>query len=195
MRKPVILVTGASGEIGHGLIEHFAADAHRDIVAVDLKPLEEPLASRCLANIAGSILDQELLQRLVTEYEIHEIYHLAALLSTRAEYAPVQAHHVNVDGTLKSRLERARLGRDAERRCGRGLRRGRSVRSGWGLCSGRLGGRRAVARVAAACAQRGEREQRRRAGARSFSRESVSRRAGSSPTGHAGNRCLGQGAS
>lgn len=100
MRKPAILITGASGEIGHGLIEHFAADANRDIVALDLKPLDEPLASRCAANIAGSIVDQELLQRLVTEYEIHEIYHLAALLSTRAEYAPVQAHHVNVDGTL-----------------------------------------------------------------------------------------------
>ncbi|GAB4141303.1 MAG: NAD-dependent epimerase/dehydratase family protein [Planctomycetota bacterium] len=100
MRKPVILITGASGEIGHGLIEHFAEDDHRDLVALDLKPLEEPLAQKCIGNISGSILDQELLQRLVTEYEIHEIYHLAALLSTRAEYAPVQAHHVNVDGTL-----------------------------------------------------------------------------------------------
>ena len=39
--------------------------------------------------------------RLVTEYEIHAIYHLAALLSTRAEYSPETAHHVNVDGTLK----------------------------------------------------------------------------------------------
>jgi nucleoside-diphosphate-sugar epimerase len=100
MRKPAILITGASGEIGHGLIEHFAKDDHRDLVALDLKPLDEPLAARCTANIVGSILDQELLQRLVTEYEIHEIYHLAALLSTRGEYAPVQAHHVNVDGTL-----------------------------------------------------------------------------------------------
>lgn len=100
MRRPAILITGASGEIGHGLIDHFAKDQHRDLVALDLRPLEGPLAARCAANIAGSILDQELLQRLVSEFEIHEIYHLAALLSTRGEYAPVQAHHVNVDGTL-----------------------------------------------------------------------------------------------
>lgn len=100
MRKPAILITGASGEIGHGLIEHFAADHRRDIVTLDIKPLEGPLAGKVTANLAGNILDQDLLQRLVTEYEIHEIYHLAALLSTRAEYAPAQAHHVNVDGTL-----------------------------------------------------------------------------------------------
>ena len=28
------------------------------------------------------------------------IFHLAALLSTRAEFTPITAHHVNVDGTL-----------------------------------------------------------------------------------------------
>ncbi|RMF79448.1 MAG: NAD-dependent epimerase/dehydratase family protein, partial [Planctomycetota bacterium] len=55
---------------------------------------------RCVAAIAGDILDNNLLQRLVSEYEIHAIYHLAALLSTRAEYTPDTAHAVNVNGTL-----------------------------------------------------------------------------------------------
>jgi threonine 3-dehydrogenase len=41
-----------------------------------------------------------LLARLVSEYEITTIYHLAALLSTRGEFTPVAAHHVNVEGTL-----------------------------------------------------------------------------------------------
>lgn len=100
MRKPVILITGANGEIGHGLVEHFVKLGNKGIVALDLKPLDNRLARHCAATIVGDILDQNLLQRLVSEYEIHEIYHLAALLSTRAEYTPVQAHKVNVDGTL-----------------------------------------------------------------------------------------------
>jgi nucleoside-diphosphate-sugar epimerase len=36
----------------------------------------------------------------VSEYEIATIYHLAALLSTRAEFTPELAHQVNVEGTL-----------------------------------------------------------------------------------------------
>ena len=41
-----------------------------------------------------------LLGRLVAEYEIRTIYHLASILSTRAEYNPEAAHRVNVEGTL-----------------------------------------------------------------------------------------------
>lgn len=100
MRKPIILITGANGEIGHGLIEHFERIGVRNIVAVDIRPFDDRLADCCTATIVGDILDENLLQRLVSEYEIHVIYQLAALLSTRAEYTPVQAHRVNVDGTL-----------------------------------------------------------------------------------------------
>ncbi len=100
MRKPVILITGANGEIGHALIEHFADQDDHDIVAIDLTPMDEPLRSKCLATHVGDILDNDLLQRIISEYEIHAIYHLAALLSTRAEYSPDSAHRVNVDGTL-----------------------------------------------------------------------------------------------
>ena len=100
MRKPVILITGANGEIGHGLIEYCRGRDDRQVVALDLKPIDEALARHCTATIVGDILDEDLLQRLVTEFEIHELFHLAALLSTRAEYSPVQAHRVNVNGTL-----------------------------------------------------------------------------------------------
>lgn len=100
MRKPVILITGANGEIGHGLIEHFGKRDTHNIVALDLKPIEPRLGDYCVAGIVGDILDSNLLQRLVSEYEIHEIYHLAALLSTRSEYSPDTAHMVNVNGTL-----------------------------------------------------------------------------------------------
>ena len=100
MRKPVALITGANGEIGHGLIEHLVRNEAKRVVALDLKSFDAEQAELCSATIVGDILDEDLLQRLISEYEIHEVYHLAALLSTRAEYTPVQAHRVNVNGTL-----------------------------------------------------------------------------------------------
>ena len=100
MRKPVILITGANGEIGHGLIEHFVEHGDHGIVALDLKPIDDKLTPACSAALVGDILDDNLLKRLISEYEIHAIYHLAALLSTRSEYTPDTAHRVNVNGTL-----------------------------------------------------------------------------------------------
>ncbi len=100
MRRAATLITGANGEIGHGLIAHLASHPHTDIISLDLKPLDEKLRKHCVASLVGDILDHNLLQRLISEYEIHAIYHLAALLSTRAEYTPDTAHRVNVEGTL-----------------------------------------------------------------------------------------------
>jgi nucleoside-diphosphate-sugar epimerase len=48
----------------------------------------------------GDILDRHLLERLRSEFEIPIVFHLAALLSTRAEFVPETAHEVNVQGTL-----------------------------------------------------------------------------------------------
>lgn len=101
MRRPVALITGANGEIGHGLLEYFKDHPELDVVALDLNPIDEELQENCLTCITGDILDDFLMGRLVSEFEIHAIYHLAALLSTRAEYTPETAHKVNVEGTLK----------------------------------------------------------------------------------------------
>jgi nucleoside-diphosphate-sugar epimerase len=70
-----------------------------DILSLDIRPLPEPLQSKVIHTI-GDICDRALLERLVSEYEIDIIYHLAALLSTRAEFTPEAAHRVNVEGTL-----------------------------------------------------------------------------------------------
>ena len=99
MRKPVILVTGASGEIGHGLIERLEKD-HRDVVTLDLKALDAPVAARVRQQFVGSVLDRILLERILAEYEVQLVFHLAALLSTRSEFTPTTAHQVNVEGML-----------------------------------------------------------------------------------------------
>ncbi len=99
-RKPVVLVTGASGEMGHGLIERLSASGSYDVLALDIKAVSPDVARHCATTIAGDILDKNLLERLVSEFEIHTIFHLAALLSTRSEFTPETAHGVNVTGTL-----------------------------------------------------------------------------------------------
>ena len=43
-RKPVVLVTGANGEIGHGLIHRLTDLGTFDVLAVDARPLDPELA-------------------------------------------------------------------------------------------------------------------------------------------------------
>ncbi len=100
MRQKVVLVTGANGEIGHGLIRYLAENTDVNIVALDVVPLDKSLRPFCSAYIVGDILDQMLLGRMVVEHEISTIFHLASILSTKAEYNPETAHRINVEGTL-----------------------------------------------------------------------------------------------
>ncbi|MCA9618044.1 MAG: NAD-dependent epimerase/dehydratase family protein, partial [Myxococcales bacterium] len=99
-RKQVVLVSGAGGEVGNGLIVKLAKASAYDILALDLKDVDDEIGDLCQARIVGDVLDQRLLERLVSEFEIHAIFHLAALLSTRSEFTPETAHEVNVRGTL-----------------------------------------------------------------------------------------------
>lgn len=100
MRKEVVLITGANGEIGHGLITHLGESGKFRIVAMDVQPIDASLRAYCESTIQGDILDTMVLGRLVAEYEIRTIYHLASILSTKAEYNPEAGHRVNVEGTL-----------------------------------------------------------------------------------------------
>lgn len=100
MRKPVILITGANGEMGHGLIKALSEKGQPYILALDLETLSATYSGCVFESIRGDILDQKMLDMINTEYEISAVYHLAALLSTRAEFSPLIAHDVNVNGTL-----------------------------------------------------------------------------------------------
>ena len=94
-----ILITGASGEIGHSLIERLAAGP-QPVITLDLNALAPEHGKKVRKEFVGSILDNSLLERIHAEYEIDRVYHLAALLSTRSEFSPALAHKVNVEGTL-----------------------------------------------------------------------------------------------
>jgi nucleoside-diphosphate-sugar epimerase len=99
MRKKAILITGASGEIGQALVKSLGKLNEMPILTLDIAPLPAEINAMVTA-MQGDIMDKSLLSRLVSEYEIDTIYHLAALLSTRAEFSPEAAHKVNVEGTL-----------------------------------------------------------------------------------------------
>jgi nucleoside-diphosphate-sugar epimerase len=94
-----VLITGAGGEIGHGLVARLGSSGIA-IVTLDLHPLGSTLVPLTVRMFTGSITDVNVLDRILAEFEVDLIFHLAALLSTRAEFTPVTAHHVNVEGTL-----------------------------------------------------------------------------------------------
>src|SRR5260221_5008023 len=95
-----VLITGANGEIGHGLINRLAESAGNRIVALDLNTADESLRKKCYRSIVGDITDGSVVESLGANYDFDVIIHLAALLSTKSERMPKLAHTVNVDGTL-----------------------------------------------------------------------------------------------
>ena len=90
-RKPSVLITGASGEIGHALISRLAAeDPERPIVTLDLNPLPPESAAKVRQAMNGSILDTALLDGILAQYEVDHVYHLAAACSrpARLKFSP-----------------------------------------------------------------------------------------------------------
>jgi threonine 3-dehydrogenase len=95
-----VLITGANGEIGHGLVTSLAELAPTRIVALDLHSPDALVQARCHRVVVGDISDLALLDNLAATYDFDVVYHLAALLSTKSERQPRLANRVNVDGTL-----------------------------------------------------------------------------------------------
>jgi nucleoside-diphosphate-sugar epimerase len=99
-RQPAVFITGAGGEVGHGLISSFSDEGRPDIVATDLRELDRNMREKCAATYLADVCDRDALDRILSMYQVKEMYHLAAVLSTRAEFAPEIAHQVNVNGTI-----------------------------------------------------------------------------------------------
>src|ERR1700735_1588665 len=115
MPTSVVLVTGATGEIGRSLLQTLARHGGHDAVTLDLTPLPDSAKPLVAASYAGNIMDRYLLDQLAAHHEVDMVFPLAALLSTRGERDPELAHQVNVEGTLNvlrmAQNQSARLGR------------------------------------------------------------------------------------
>jgi threonine 3-dehydrogenase len=96
----VILITGANGEIGHGLIHDLCERGVGRLLATDVQSLDAGLAEACHEFIQGDITDPALFQALDQRGPFTTVFHLASILSTKAERDPELAHRINVDGTL-----------------------------------------------------------------------------------------------
>ena len=107
-----VLVTGASGLVGSNLVAALHA-LGADVVALvrDWVPQSEIVQSGTIENVRsvrGDIRDQALLERVLGDYEIRTVFHLAAqTIVTVANRNPVETFESNIAGTW-SLLEAAR---------------------------------------------------------------------------------------
>ena len=97
-----ILITGANGEVGHGLIQKLKRQKIKryKIIAFDINKIDSKLIKIVDVFIKGDITNQKVINNIFNKYKIDTIFHLAALLSTSAEKYPELAHNINVNGTF-----------------------------------------------------------------------------------------------
>ena len=100
MVKEVLLITGVKGFVGSHLAKHLSEkyeiigiDRHRGESLLDFFGLK-------ITFIEGDILDLEFLKRVISDYDVDKVIHLAAVATVgKAKRNPLEAIKVNVLGT------------------------------------------------------------------------------------------------
>jgi nucleoside-diphosphate-sugar epimerase len=101
-----ILVIGANGQLGTELVEALRLKYGRqDVIASDLNQSEKH-GEGIFEEL--DVMDKARLASLIEQYQINEIYHLAAILSGNAEKNPAKAWELNMQG-LFNILELAKV--------------------------------------------------------------------------------------
>ena len=102
--KKNVLVIGAGGQIGIELTAALRAEfGTQQVIAADVKPLSDADGPQIVLDV----LDSKALSNAISEYEVDEVYLLAALLSATAEKNPEFAWKLNMESLL-TLLELAR---------------------------------------------------------------------------------------
>lgn len=107
-----VLITGVAGEVGSGLVQYLAQSGGCSITGFDLRGPAPEIANLCTTVVVGDIADSTLVSTLGDGQPFDTIFHLAGILSSGGERAPLKAHEVNVSGTLNI-LELARAHSEA----------------------------------------------------------------------------------
>lgn len=101
MKRPSIVITGAGGEVGHALIEHFTKEDTHQVIGIDLREVYTPEnPPKDFLAVRGDITSRDLIEDIFTKHEVHQVFHLAAVLSSGGERNPEKTHHVNVEGSF-----------------------------------------------------------------------------------------------
>ncbi|MCF8275243.1 MAG: NAD-dependent epimerase/dehydratase family protein [Flavobacteriales bacterium] len=99
-KKKGILVIGASGQIGTELVmELRSIYGSKNVVASDLKTASQEVKESGPFELLD-VMDRDRLHQLVVQYNIGQIYLLAALLSATAEQKVMPAWNLNMYGLL-----------------------------------------------------------------------------------------------
>ena len=96
----MILITGINGEIGSALVQKLHELKFDNIIGFDLQEPKEKIKHYLHKSYTGDIQNKSLIKEIFKDNVIDTIYHLAAILSTKAESNPIMAHNINVGGFL-----------------------------------------------------------------------------------------------
>lgn len=96
-----ILVTGSCGQIGSELTNELRERyGNKNVIATDILPSQsiEPGSTELYHSV--NVIDIIALEKIIADYNIDTIFHMAAILSANGEKNPQHCWNVNMNGTI-----------------------------------------------------------------------------------------------
>lgn len=97
MKEEIILITGATGQIGTVLTQALReTHGNENVIATDIKKPEEESGRYEMLDV----LNTQRMSEFIQDHGVTTIYHLAAILSASGEWNPLKTWNVNMNGYL-----------------------------------------------------------------------------------------------